>query len=85
MDDTSVMALLDTLPSDHAREMANLCYWKMDDYQLVTVYSNRDTFQTSILPRLRETWEMVCRFVEDEEGLKRAKGERAGRRRGGRK
>ena len=85
VDDTSVMALLDTLPSDHAREMANLCYWKMDDYQLVTVYRNRDTFQTSILPRLRETWEMVCRFVEDEEGLKRAKGERAGRRRGGRK
>jgi hypothetical protein len=85
VDDTSVMALLDTLPSDHAREMANLCYWKMDDYQLVTVYRNRDTFQTSILPRLRETWEMVCRFVEDGEGLKRAKGERAGRRRGGRK
>jgi hypothetical protein len=51
--------------SDMDRVNAVVHYWVLKEYQLVTVFRNKQWFQTVLYPSLCETWAIANAFLED--------------------
>jgi len=68
VDEESVKASVAALQcTDEQRERATVRYWKLTDYQLLTVYRNPKWFNNVLLPKLQQTWERVQELVSNNE------------------
>lgn len=64
IDDASVEASIVALEcNDDERVAAEVVYWRLKDYQLLTVYRNKEWFDTELFPKLAETWKRVETLV----------------------
>jgi hypothetical protein len=68
IDEASVKASVASLQcTDEQRERAMVCYWKLTDYQLLTVYRNPKLFNEVLFPKLLQTWGRVQELVDNNE------------------
>ena len=66
IDDASVAASLAALECNDTYERqiaATVVYWRLRDYQLLTVYRNKEWFDSELFPKLTKTWERVDELV----------------------
>lgn len=67
IDDASVSASIQALSYHDTTNEPNtveVVYWRLKNYQLLTIYRNAPWFDSELLPRLTDTWKRVQELVD---------------------